>query len=396
MIRACWPPEHEVLGHRGAGVGGDVLQRGRSAGAGDDHRRVVHRAVSRGASRSRRRRSIPSGRWRRRSTSRRSRVWLMIVSMPMAVLPVLRSPMISSRWPRPMGVIASMALMPVCSGSLTGCRSATPGAMISTGRRSVGDDRALAVERVAQRIDHAAEHGRRRPARSSSRPVLRTSSPSVIVQVVAEDDDADRVLFEVEGQADRAVGELDHLAGHHAGQAVDAGDAVADLEHAADLADVDLRRELLDFLLDDGSDFVALNFIAILRYVLADTEFCRGSGLTRGRASPLNVVSTGCSMNRSGLVSIMSVARSIIALRASFELRVRPSRRTRGRRRARRCRRSATDRRSRSASGSRAAAIAAAGRRISLRRSSSSARGHANLDVGHARAARRTASSTMP
>ena len=42
----------------------------------------------------------------------------MIASMPMAVLPVLRSPMISSRWPRPIGVMASMALMPVCSGSL--------------------------------------------------------------------------------------------------------------------------------------------------------------------------------------------------------------------------------------------------------------------------------------
>ena len=42
----------------------------------------------------------------------------MIASMAMAVLPVLRSPMISSRWPRPIGVMASMALMPVCSGSL--------------------------------------------------------------------------------------------------------------------------------------------------------------------------------------------------------------------------------------------------------------------------------------
>ena len=29
--------------------------------------------------------------------------WLRIVSMAMAVLPVLRSPMISSRWPRPIG-----------------------------------------------------------------------------------------------------------------------------------------------------------------------------------------------------------------------------------------------------------------------------------------------------
>jgi hypothetical protein len=46
----------------------------------------------------------------------------MIVSIAMAVLPVPRSPMISSRWPRPIGIIESMALMPVCSGSFTGCR----------------------------------------------------------------------------------------------------------------------------------------------------------------------------------------------------------------------------------------------------------------------------------
>jgi hypothetical protein len=43
--------------------------------------------------------------------------WLMIVSIAMAVLPVPRSPMMSSRWPRPIGIMASMALMPVCIGS---------------------------------------------------------------------------------------------------------------------------------------------------------------------------------------------------------------------------------------------------------------------------------------
>ena len=60
--------------------------------------------------------------------------WLMIVSMATAVLPVLRSPMISSRWPRPMGVMASMALMPVCSGSCTGLRPMMPGAWTSRRR----------------------------------------------------------------------------------------------------------------------------------------------------------------------------------------------------------------------------------------------------------------------
>ena len=82
----------------------------------------------------------------------------MIASRAIAVLPVLRSPMISSRWPRPIGVIASTALMPVCSGSQTGCRSATPGGDHLDRAALVGHDRPLAVERIAQRIDDAAEH----------------------------------------------------------------------------------------------------------------------------------------------------------------------------------------------------------------------------------------------
>src|SRR5689334_15850327 len=60
--------------------------------------------------------------------------WLRIVSTAMVVLPVLRSPMISSRCPRPIGVMASMALMPVCSGSCTGLRPMMPGAWISIRR----------------------------------------------------------------------------------------------------------------------------------------------------------------------------------------------------------------------------------------------------------------------
>ena len=60
--------------------------------------------------------------------------WLMIVSMPMAVLPVLRSPMISSRWPRPIGIMASMAMRPVWTGSHTPLRAMTPGALNSMGR----------------------------------------------------------------------------------------------------------------------------------------------------------------------------------------------------------------------------------------------------------------------
>ena len=122
----------------------------------------------------------------------------MIVSMAIAVLPVLRSPMISSRWPRPIGIMASIALMPVCSGSLTGWRSAMPGAMNSSGRRCGGVDR-----RPCRRA--AGRAGRRR-GRSAPSPTGTESSSPVRAhlvalldpQVVAEDDGADRVLFEVE------------------------------------------------------------------------------------------------------------------------------------------------------------------------------------------------------
>ncbi len=57
----------------------------------------------------------------------------MMVSTQIVVLPVDRSPMISSRWPRPIGIIASIAMMPVCTGWLTGLRRMMPGAIFSTG-----------------------------------------------------------------------------------------------------------------------------------------------------------------------------------------------------------------------------------------------------------------------
>jgi len=55
----------------------------------------------------------------------------MMVSIATAVLPVWRSPMISSRWPRPIGTIESIDFSPVCTGWLTLWRAITPGATFS-------------------------------------------------------------------------------------------------------------------------------------------------------------------------------------------------------------------------------------------------------------------------
>ena len=48
--------------------------------------------------------------------------------------------------------------------------------------------------------------------------------------------------------------ELDHLAGLDVVEAVDAGDAVADRQHLADVGDLGLLAEVLDLLLEDRGD----------------------------------------------------------------------------------------------------------------------------------------------
>jgi hypothetical protein len=153
-----------------------------------------------------------------------------------AVLPVWRSPMISSRWPRPIGIRASMALRPVDIGSCTDLRGMMPGALTSTRAR------------VLALIGPLPSIGL--PSASTTRPSSSLPTGNVDdgagaldgvafldLAVGAEDDDADIVAFEVEGHAAHAAGELDHLTGLDVVEAVDAGDAVADGENLTDFGD---------------------------------------------------------------------------------------------------------------------------------------------------------------
>src|SRR6059058_1955896 len=106
--------------------------------------------------------------------------WLRIVSIAIAVLPVERSPMISSRCPRPTFVIESIALIPVCSGSFTGWRCTTPGALNSSGRRS-------SVSMAPWPSSGLPSGSTTRPSRAgptgteATLPVRRTGSPSLIL-----------------------------------------------------------------------------------------------------------------------------------------------------------------------------------------------------------------------
>ena len=102
----------------------------------------------------------------------------MIVSVQMAVLPVERSPMMSSRCPRPIGTIASIAFTPVCIGTFTGSREATSGARNSTGLVSVV--RIGPLPSMGLPMPSTTRPSRASPTgTSATRPVPRTSLPSL-------------------------------------------------------------------------------------------------------------------------------------------------------------------------------------------------------------------------
>ena len=95
----------------------------------------------------------------------------------MAVLPVCRSPRINSRWPRPMGMSASMTLRPVWSGTVTGARSMMGAAGRSMGRRSLEATGPLPSSgRPSGSMTRPSNPSP--TATSMTRPVRSTSSPA--------------------------------------------------------------------------------------------------------------------------------------------------------------------------------------------------------------------------
>ena len=89
----------------------------------------------------------------------------------------------------------------------------------------LGIDRALAVDRLAQRIDHAAEQlGADRYLENAAGTLDGIAFGNVLV--VTQDHGADRVALQVQGEAEGVAGELQHFTLHHVGQAMDAADAV--------------------------------------------------------------------------------------------------------------------------------------------------------------------------
>src|SRR5690606_16021074 len=115
-------------------------------------------------------------------------------------------------------------------------------------------DRALAVDRVTQTVDHAAEQAHADRGIHDGTGTL-DDVAFLDGAVIAENHDADIVGFEIEGHALDAARELDELAGLHIVQAVNAGNAVTDGKHLTDFGNLGFLAEILDLVLEDRRNF---------------------------------------------------------------------------------------------------------------------------------------------
>ena len=127
------------------------------------------------------------------------------------------------------------------------------------GHEGLGRDRTLAVDRLAERVDHAAEQLLADRHRDDAAGPL-DDVAFLDLGVLAEQHRADAVLFEVQRDAEDAVRKLEHLAGHGPLDAVNARDAVAKRDDAADFGDVDLDRVAADLVADDLGNFFSFDF----------------------------------------------------------------------------------------------------------------------------------------
>ena len=121
------------------------------------------------------------------------------------------------------------------------------------GPELLGVDGTLAVDRLADGVDNAAEKlladGHGQHAFGAFDDVAFGD-----LGEVAENHRADLFLLQVQRHAVDAVRELQHFLGHAVGQAFDARDAVATLDDFADLLDVDLGFVLADAATQDVGD----------------------------------------------------------------------------------------------------------------------------------------------
>ncbi len=180
--------------------------------------------------------------------------WFRMVSSAIAVLPVWRSPMISSRWPRPTGISASIGLEAGRHRLMHRLAWNDAGRLDVDALALDALDRALAVDRIAERVDHAAQQALADGSVDDGAGAL-DGLAFLDLAVGAEDHDADVVGFEIERHTARAVLELDHFTGLDVVEAIDTSDAVTNRQHLTDFRDLGFLAEILDLVLENCGNF---------------------------------------------------------------------------------------------------------------------------------------------
>ena len=122
-----------------------------------------------------------------------------------------------------------------------------------------GVDGALAVQRLADSRDHAAQNG------LADGHLGDAAGPFdhvafLDVNVFAHDGDTHVVLFEVEHQPQDVSRKLDELEGHHLLQTVHTGDAVTHRQHDAGFAQLDFLVIVRNLVLDNLTNFFCAQF----------------------------------------------------------------------------------------------------------------------------------------
>ncbi len=225
---------HDLLAHRRAGIWSEILQRGRLGGRGGDDNRVAHRAVA----------------LERRHDLGDLTLALADSHVDADDAGILLIDDRIDRHRRLAGLAVADDQLALATADRDHCvdrldaglqRRVHVLARDDTGSDALhrteclGLDRPLAVDRLAQRVDNASYQ------RTADGNLGDTASRANLVAllnacVLAEDDDADRILLQVERHAnDALLGELDQLVGHHVAQAMDGRDTVTDLDDVADV-----------------------------------------------------------------------------------------------------------------------------------------------------------------
>ena len=271
---------HPVLAHGAAGVGGEVLERGGIGRTGHDDDGVVHGAVLGEGGHGVGHRGLlePDGdvdALHAEATLVDDRVDGDRGLAGLAVADDQLALTTTDRRHRVDGLDAGLQRLVHRLAADDAGRLDLHAAVLHVGERT------LAVHRDAEGVDDAAEQAVTDGHRQDLGGRLHGGALADGA-AVAEDHGADRVLVEVQGQAPDAALELEQLVHADAGEPRDGGDAVADLDHAADLGRRHVRREAVEVLVERCGDVSGVDGqLCHLRGVPSCRIACAGASFVR-------------------------------------------------------------------------------------------------------------------